>query len=65
MTIITLWMLEEETPYLLSSERAGVGTALVPSVKLLNIKNAFLKDKTVIVLLVSPDWHYLMTQRGI
>ena len=61
MTIITLWMLEEETPYLLSSERAGVGTALVPSVKLLNIKNAFLKDETVIVLLVSSDWHYLMT----
>ena len=61
MTIITLWMLEEETPYLLSSERAGVGTALVPSVKLLNIKNAFLKETTVIVLLVSSDWHYLMT----
>ena len=61
MTIITLWMLEEETPYLLSSERAGVGTALVPSVKLLSIKNAFLKDKTVIVLLVPSDWHYLMT----
>ena len=61
MTIITLWMLEEETPYLLSSERAGVGTALVPSVKLLNIKNAFLKDKTVTVILVSSDWHYLMT----
>ena len=61
MTIITLWMLEEGTPHLLFSERTGVGTALVPSVKLLNIKNAFLKDKTVIVLLVSSDWHYLMT----
>ena len=61
MTIITLWMLEEGTSYLLFSERTGVGTALVPSVILLNIKNAFLKDKTVIVLLVSPDWHYLMT----
>ena len=54
-------MLEEGTPYLLSSERTGVGTALVPSVILLNIKNAFLKDETVKVLLVSSDWHYLMT----
>ena len=54
-------MLEEGTPYLLSSERTGVGSALVPSVILLNIKNAFLKDETVKVLLVSSDWHYLMT----
>ena len=61
MTIITLWMLEEGTSYLLFSERTGVGTALVPSVILLNIKNAFLKDETVKVLLVSSDWHYLMT----